>query len=97
MGRLSSEGKRVRGSKGVAMRKRRLARTKGLCEHCLAKGKTRIATIVNHKQPLTHGGLDVDENTENLCGPCDDIATAEQFGRQAKPKVKIGTDGWPVT
>lgn len=84
MGRLSSEGKRIRGSKGVAIRKRRLARTKGLCEHCLKVGKTRLATIVNHIKPLAHGGQDVDENTENLCKPCDDIVTAEHFNRKAK-------------
>lgn len=84
MGRLSSEGKRIRGSKGVAIRKRRLARTKGLCEHCLKVGKTRLATIVNHIIPLAHGGQDVDENTENLCKSCDDIVTAEWFSRKPK-------------
>lgn len=87
MGRLSSEGKRVRGSAGVAMRKRRLARTKGLCEHCLKVGKTRLATIVNHIKPLAHGGQDVDENTENLCKPCDDVATAEWFSREPKAQT----------
>jgi len=84
MGRLSSEGKRIRGSKGVAIRKRRLARSKGLCEHCLKVGKVRLATIVNHIIPLAHGGEDVDENTENLCKSCDDIVTAEHFNRKAK-------------
>lgn len=94
MGTLSSPDKRIRGRRGVALRKRRLARSKFLCEHCQAKGITRLATIVNHKIPLAHGGLDVDENTENLCDECDEIVTAEQFGR--KRKVEIGTDGWPV-
>lgn len=84
MGRLSSEHKRIRGSKGVAIRKRRLARSKGLCEHCLKVGKVRIAVIVNHVIPLAKGGKDVDENTENLCKSCDDIVTAEQFNRKAK-------------
>lgn len=93
MGRLSSEGKRIRGSKGVAIRTRRLARSKGLCEHCLPKGKVRLATIVNHIIPLAHGGEDVDENTENLCKPCDDIVTAAEFGHRIK--VEIGADGWP--
>ena len=96
MGRLSSEGKRVRGSAGVAMRKRRLARTKGLCEHCLKVGKTRLATIVNHIKPLAHGGQDVDENTENLCKPCDDIVTAAEFTKRGTVKPTYGEDGWPV-
>ncbi len=93
MGRLSSEGKRIRGSKGVAIRKRRLARTKGLCEHCQAKGKVRLATIVNHIKPLAHGGQDVDENTENLCTSHNDVVTAAEFGHRMK--IEIGADGWP--
>ena len=39
------------------------------------------------------GGEDVDENTRNLCTPCHDEVTAEQFGH--KQKQAIGTDGWP--
>jgi 5-methylcytosine-specific restriction protein A len=71
MGTLSSPGIRIRGRKGVKLRKRRMARSNWLCEHCLAKGITRLATIVNHKLALAHGGADVDENTENLCDECD--------------------------
>jgi 5-methylcytosine-specific restriction protein A len=76
------------------MRKRRLASTDGLCEHCLANDRVTIATVVNHKIPLARGGLDVDENTENLCTPCDEIATAKQFG--LRHRSEIGEDGWPV-
>jgi 5-methylcytosine-specific restriction protein A len=86
---------RLRGRAGQAQRKRRLDRTNGLCEHCLAKGRVMIATVVNHKIPLVQGGPDTDENTENLCGPCDKIETARQFGFKA-PRVRIGADGWPV-
>ena len=93
---------RLRGRAGVAQRKRRLARTSGLCERCQGigrwegKGLTRvsIATVVNHIVPLAHGGSDEDENTENLCRPCDLIVTAEQFDH--KQKQQIGLDGWPV-
>jgi 5-methylcytosine-specific restriction protein A len=61
------------------------------------EGKTKVsrvevATVVNHIIPLAHGGSDEDENTENLCRPCDIIVTAEQFGH--KFKVSIGIDGW---
>lgn len=85
---------RTRGRKGQEMRERRLRRTDGLCEHCLAKGRYTVATVVNHKIPLAHGGPDEDENTENLCDPCDEIATAKQFGH--RKRIEIGEDGWPV-
>lgn len=93
MGSLSSEATRIRGRKGQELRKRRLARTKYLCEHCQAKGIIRIAKVVNHKLPLAHGGEDTDENTENLCRECDSKVTAEQFGWRVKRKT--GNDGWP--
>jgi 5-methylcytosine-specific restriction protein A len=85
---------RLRGRAGQAQRQRRLQRTNGLCEECLKEGIVRIATIVNHKIPLIHGGSDDDDNTENLCKRHDDIATAKQFG--FKQKQEIGEDGWPT-
>jgi 5-methylcytosine-specific restriction protein A len=94
MGTLSSPDKRIRGRRGVELRKRRLARTHYLCEHCSTKGITRLATIVNHKLPLAHGGLDVDSNTENLCAECDQAETARLFGH--RKRVTIAADGWPV-
>jgi 5-methylcytosine-specific restriction protein A len=93
MGTLSSPDKRIRGSKGVKLRKRRLARSNYLCEHCRAKGRVRIATVVNHKLPLAHGGEDTDENTENLCAGCDEIETARVFGTRVKRRISV--DGWP--
>lgn len=86
---------RLRGRKAVEQRKRRLQRTNGLCEHCLNKGKVTAATVVNHIVALAHGGSDDDGNTENLCGPCDRIATAKQFGQ--KVRQQIGLDGWPTS
>lgn len=94
MGTPSSPDKRIRGRKGVDLRKRRMARTSWLCEHCKAKGHVRIATVVNHKLPLAHGGEDVDENTENLCDECNEAETARVFGH--KERIVIGADGWPV-
>ena len=94
MGNLSSPDKRIRGSKGVKLRKRRLARSNYLCEHCRGKGRVSIATVVNHKVPLAHGGEDTDENTENLCTECDEIETARLFG--TKVKQAMGADGWPI-
>lgn len=93
---------RLRGRAGVKQRKRRLQRTDYLCERCACIGRwtartekrTTVATVVNHIIPLAHGGSDEDENTENLCAPCDLIVTAEQFGH--RQRVTIGRDGWPV-
>jgi 5-methylcytosine-specific restriction protein A len=84
---------RLRGRAGVEQRKRRLRRTHGLCERCLPN-RVSVATAVDHIQPLALDGSDDDANTRNLCGPCHDEVTAEQFGH--KPKVSIGADGWPT-
>ncbi|MEO7335777.1 MAG: HNH endonuclease [Caldimonas sp.] len=89
---------RLRGRAGQKQRQRRLERTDGLCEHCLALGITRLAKVVNHKTPLAHGGSDDDDNTENLCRPCDLKVTAEQFGHAEPVKAKgIGRDGRPTS
>lgn len=95
-GKPSSYGIRIRGHRGVALRKRRMARTGWLCEDCLAKQPRVVtpATVVDHIKPLALGGADVDANTRNLCGLCHEVRTAEQFGRP-KPQT-IGLDGWPV-
>ena len=92
----SSHGIRIRGHKGVALRRRRMERTNWLCEDCLAKKpkQVRVSTVVDHIKPLGLGGEDEDRNTRNLCDPCHEIRTAEQFGRIAKPT--IGLDGWPL-
>ena len=89
---------RIRGREGQRLRARRLARTNGLCELCEAEGLTAVATVVNHKVPLARGGLDVDENTENLCSRHDVIVTAQQFGK-AEPITAKGTgrDGRPTS
>jgi 5-methylcytosine-specific restriction protein A len=87
----------------MAQRKRRLERTNRLCERCIGRGRWKgkglgrvsVATIVNHIIPLAHGGSDEDENTENLCRPCDLVVTAEQFGH--RKRQAIGLDGWPFT
>ena len=88
---------RKRGRAGVEQRKRRLRRTNGLCEACLAQDPPRytIATIVDHTIPLAHGGTDEDENTRNLCDEHNLKRTAEQFGHKA-PKPQTGLDGWPT-
>lgn len=89
---------RIRGSAGQKLRARRLARTHGLCEHCLGDNVTRLATIVNHIVPLARGGPDTDENTENLCAAHDAIVTAQQFNKAQPIKGRgIGRDGRPTS
>lgn len=89
---------RIRGREGQRLRKRRLARTNGCCEMCDAEGLVTIATVVNHKVPLARGGLDVDDNTENLCARHDAIVTAEQFGKAEPVQAKgVGRDGRPTS
>ena len=85
---------RIRGRKGQELRTRRLKRTHGLCEDCLAKNMIVPANVVDHIMPLAHGGQDTDSNTRNLCDPCHAKRTAQQFGHKAK--VDIGPDGWPI-
>lgn len=88
---------RLRGRAGQEQRARRLARTDGLCEHCLAAGRVTVATRVNHKVPLIQGGPDTDENTENLCRPCDLKETARQFGHAKQSRLgACGADGMPT-
>ena len=84
---------RLRGRAGVEQRKRRLARTNGLCEMCEAKGVTRAATVVDHIKPLALGGTDEDDNTRNLCDRHHDEVTRDQFGQ--RQRQTIGEDGWP--
>ena len=89
--------KRRRGRAGQRDRQRRLARTGGLCHMCLDEGRTELATAVNHIKPLALGGEDVDENTENLCGPHDIEVTARQFGKAAPIEDRgVSVDGRPT-
>lgn len=92
----SSHGKRIRGHAGVALRESRLRRTNGLCEDCKSEGRVKVADVVDHIRPLALGGQDVDSNTRNLCHEHHDKRTAEQFGRDYRPKVTTGADGWPI-
>ena len=88
---------RLRGRAGQAQRARRLRRTNGLCEHCLAIGRVVPATVVNHIKPLAHGGSDDDDNTENVCREHDKIETAKQFDHKVTADGRgIGRSGRPT-
>ena len=90
---MAERTERLRGRAAVAQRVRRLKRTHGLCEDCLACGATQVATAVDHIIPLALGGSDEDDNTRNLCDYHHQLRTAEQFGRIKR--AAIGNDGWP--
>jgi len=85
---------RLRGPAGVKQRKRRMARTHWLCEHCMAEGIVRQADVVDHIIPLVKGGPDTDDNTRNLCHDHHTDVTADQFG--LRKRQQIGVDGWPI-
>jgi 5-methylcytosine-specific restriction protein A len=82
---------RIRGRRGVALRKPRLA-TEPLCRRCKERGLTAAAT--DHVTLLALGGEDVDSSIRCLSGPSHEIVTAEEFG--LKQRVAIGVGGWPV-
>lgn len=94
----SGPDNRIRGEAGKKLRARRMARTHGLCELCDVEGRVEQATVVNHKVPLARGGLDVDENTENLCARHDAEVTARQFGKAEPITARgVGRDGRPTS
>ena len=86
-------GQRIRGRRGVALRKRRL-QAEPLCRLCKAHGRTTASVVPDHILPLAKGGEDVDSNIRCLCAQCHDDVTREQFGHRDKPI--FGEDGWPV-
>lgn len=88
---------RKRGRAGQADRQRRLKRTCGLCEHCQAKSRATLATVVDHIVPLALGGPDSDANTRNLCDPCHAEATSAQFGTERRSgRGACDVDGVPT-
>lgn len=88
---------------GVAWDKLRiiaLRRDRGLCVYCLERGRTELATEVDHRTPKAKGGTDDIDNLASTCRPCHEEKTkrenAEAQGRTYRPKPTIGADGWPV-
>jgi 5-methylcytosine-specific restriction protein A len=93
MSTLSSKDTRIRGRRGVELRKRRL-RAEPLCRLCKDEGRVTAATVVDHIKPLALGGTDTDDNCRSLCADHHDQVTREEFGH--RQRVTIGADGWPT-
>lgn len=87
-------GERIRGRKGVELRRRRLM-AEPLCRMCKEEGRVTAATVPDHIVPLAKGGEDVDSNVRCLCDAHHKDVTAEQFGH--RKRIGIDADGWPIT
>lgn len=73
-------GERVRGRRGVELRRRRLA-AEPLCRMCKAEGITRIADEIDHIRALSIGGEDVDDNCQALCADHHRVKSAAEGAR----------------
>lgn len=64
------------------LRLRILKRDNGICQICLASGRTTLAKHVDHRTPKADGGTDAEENLQSLCVACHDEKTrAENVAR----------------
>jgi 5-methylcytosine-specific restriction protein A len=69
-------------------------RLRPLCVKCAREGRMRKAKELDHIIPLFKGGKDVASNKQGLCIPCHAEKTA--LDQAHKPKVRYGTDGYPI-
>jgi len=84
------------GSAWEKIREQALERDRGLCQHCLAEGRSVPATQVDHVIAKAKGGTDDLGNLQSLCRDHHEAKTAAENGRAVKPKTRFGVDGWPV-
>lgn len=90
----TSRQSRGYGAAWERLRKRILARDKGLCQPCLRKSIYTLAAAVDHIKPKAKGGTDAEDNLEATCTPCHTAKTTRDSG--GRPRQRIGADGWPV-
>lgn len=68
-----------------------------LCERCLSKGLTTIATVAHHIVP--HKGDPIlfwdPNNLSSSCAPCHDI-DEQRIERGGRARQDVGPDGWPI-
>ena len=70
---------RIRGRTLQTLRKRQLS-ANPLCVMCQAKGKTTVATELDHIVALVNGGSNDDDNLQGLCAPCHVQKTRADLG-----------------
>lgn len=83
---------------GHAWRKLRttiLKRDGHQCQPCKRKGRLTAATQVDHIVPKAKHGTDHPSNLQAICDECHEAKTALDNG--ARPAVRIGIDGFPVS
>jgi 5-methylcytosine-specific restriction protein A len=75
--------RQVKRTAGRALQRQReqLFRVEPLCRQCAREGRTALATIRDHIQPLAEGGGDDDANIQPLCRSCSDRKTAREAAR----------------
>lgn len=70
------------------VRARILRRDKGLCQACLAQGRYRPASDVDHITSKGLGGTDDDANLQALCRDCHKAKTANERNGHREGVVK---------
>lgn len=60
------------------IRQRILKRDEGLCQPCLAEGRTSPGVQVDHILPRARGGDDSDTNLQAICEACHRAKTARE-------------------
>jgi 5-methylcytosine-specific restriction protein A len=63
------------------LRTRILERDHGLCQPCLTKGDTTIATAVDHRLQKADGGTDDEKNLQAICDSCHREKTSRESKR----------------
>lgn len=89
-----SANERGYGWRWTKVRQAALERDRYLCQDCLDRGRTTVATQVDHIKPKAKGGGDELSNCRSLCRECHDRKTAKDQGWRIKKR--FGLDGWPV-
>ena len=82
-GHAGRESRQARGygSEWEKARKRVMQRDAGLCQPCIAQGRTTPAHAVDHVTPKFEGGTDHETNLQAICGDCHREKTAAESRR----------------
>jgi 5-methylcytosine-specific restriction protein A len=76
------------------VRRRVLARDKGLCQSCMKSGRVRQATEVDHIVRKADGGGDAPDNLQSLCTLCHEAKTRDENRGHS---IGCHPDGTPLT